>query len=136
MKTKIIKTILSTLLITSIIGMFTVTASARMTYIAICNYGATFEPQTGIITIDADIYGYEHLTNYCTIQINLQYYNTATSRWVTLDTVYEGFDNWYGGSEEEWYITPGYSYRGNIYLTGYYYSLSETIIVNTNTITY
>jgi hypothetical protein len=136
MKKKITKTALSALLVISIVGMLTVTASARMTYIDICNVSASLNSQNGIVNIGADISGYESLTNYCTIQINIQYYNTDTSRWVTLDSVYVEFDNWWGMCEQDWLVTPGYSYRGNVYLTGYYYSLSETIIMNTKTVTY
>jgi hypothetical protein len=114
----------------------TATVEAKTTYLDIGGVGSSINTSTGMVTICADVDGYEGFTTAVSIVINLQYYDTGKSKWVTLDTVGEDFDGWWGILEEQWYVSPGYSYRGNVYLTGYYYSLFETIIMNTSTLVY
>ncbi|MDR1892947.1 MAG: hypothetical protein LBQ48_08080 [Oscillospiraceae bacterium] len=137
MRKKILMSVLSVILALSVTAGLTATAQVQMTYLAVGDVCGLIDTSTGIVTIDADVEGYEGLTTDVSITINLQYYDTNKSKWVTLDTVWEDFyGEWYGEFYQQWYVSPGYSYRGNVYLTAYYFSIAEAIIMNTQTLVY
>ena len=80
-----------------------------------------------ILSICAGITGYYNLTTAVAIEINLQYYNTSTGKWVNSGYYYEEFYDWWGTTGASWYVQTGYSYRAQINYYGYYYWLCDLL---------
>ena len=134
MKCKILTAILSMALIFGVFGG--VTASARMQYISYFSASCSLNNQTGIVTISACIDGYQNITTNVAIEMQIQYYNNTTGKWVTVDTVYEWFNNWTGDLVENWLVSPGFSYRGRVFFDAYYYTLCEFTMLDTKSVAY
>ena len=132
MKRKVLTAILSMVLIFGVIGG--VTASARWDYISSVSASCSLNDQTGVVTIGASIAGHQSTTTAVAIEIHIQYYDTAKSKWVTADTDYEWFDDFSGMLESKWTVSPGYTYRGRVYFDAYVYWIGEFTMLDTTTV--
>ena len=135
-KRKILAIVLSIVFAFSLFGAMGVSAEERLQYIS-CAGAEAYKVASNKISIDVELDGYQNYTTDMSITINLQYYNTVTNKWVTIDTVSKDFLNsCYGELEQTWIVSTGFTYRGRVYCDGYRFGVMESLTIDTNSIAY